>query len=572
MKFFLLLIFLLILPVVYSNEYHIPLLAVKETTEGFVGSRADLTLEIQEGNGRIFLDTYPLTKLDTQMSTRFAKSISCDNVEKDCNDYDFIYTIKANSVIVGGPSAGAATTLLTISALEQLNLRDDIAITGTINSGGIIGPVGGVKEKIDAALDNGIKTVLIPHGENIEVNNSNNTENISLIEYGLREGIEIIEVTTIEEALTIATGKIIIKENKTLQRSETYIKTMKLVSEDLCKRTIELKNNLAKKTLNEEERNTFENAVNLTKRKEEAIKNEKYYSAASYCFGANTKLSYLDMLTSNITIKDEIKSTKSKIKKAEDIIDKKSIKTITDLETYMIVKERLIEAEENLNKIEEQNNQTDKIYYLSYSIERLNSAISWSAFFNTGEKEFMMNKEELQRSCIDKISEAEERYEYLGLLLEMEFDSTKREIELAKLDLENQNYELCLFKASKAKANSDVILSMMGIEESKLSEVNEKRLEIIKQNIIEEQEKGNFPVVGYSYYEYANDLKDRDIYSSMLFAEYSLELSNLDMYFKEEQKNIKLNIEISEALILLIVFIAGILTGIKIDRVYNKKS
>tara|TARA_Y100000310_G_scaffold345548_1_gene466386 strand:- start:4175 stop:5887 length:1713 start_codon:yes stop_codon:yes gene_type:complete len=568
MKYFLILIILLLLPIVSAQEYHIPLLAVKETEEGFEGSRADLTLEIQEGKGRIFLDTYPLTKLDTQMSTRFAKEISCTHTEKNCNNYDFIYTIKSNSIIVGGPSAGAATTLLTITALENLNLRDDIAITGTINSGGLIGPVGGVKEKIDAALDNGIKTVLIPHGENIEVNISNKT--LTIIEYGEQEGIEIIEVVTIEEALAIATDKIIIKSNKTLERDETYLKTMKLVSEDLCKRTIELKNILIERKLNKEQQETFEQVVNLTKRKDAAMQNEKYYSAASYCFGANTKLSYLDMLTKNITIEDEIANTESKIKKAEEIIDNKNIKTITDLETYMIVKERLIEAEDNINQIEEQDNITDKIYYLSYAIERLNSAISWSAFFDTGEKEFIMNKKELQRSCIEKISEAEERYEYISLLLEMEFESTKKEIDLARLDLENNDYELCLFKASKAKANSDVILSMFGVEESNLYDFNEKKLEVIKQNIIEEQEKGNFPVVGYSYYEYANDLKDKDIYSSMLFAEYGLELSNLDMYFEEEKSNPKINIEINEALLLLIVFIAGILTGMKINSFYNK--
>ena len=132
MKLIFFLLIILFLPFVYASE--IPLLAVKQTQEGFVGSSANLQLEIKDGDGRVFLDTYPLTKLDTQMSTRFAKEIACKDLE--CNNKDFIYTIKSDSVIVGGPSAGAAITLLTIAELENLDIKKGVSITGTINSGG----------------------------------------------------------------------------------------------------------------------------------------------------------------------------------------------------------------------------------------------------------------------------------------------------------------------------------------------------------------------------------------------------------------------------------------------------
>src|SRR4030042_1424297 len=78
------------------------------------------------------------------------KDIACSYLDKDCLKYDFIYTIKAGSPIIAGPSAGGAITLLTISLLEGFELDEGISITGTINSGGIIGSVGGIKEKIDA--------------------------------------------------------------------------------------------------------------------------------------------------------------------------------------------------------------------------------------------------------------------------------------------------------------------------------------------------------------------------------------------------------------------------------------
>ena len=56
---------------------HLTLLAVQETPNGtYVGSTADLYLELRDGTGRVFLDTSPLTKVDTQISTRYAKEYS----------------------------------------------------------------------------------------------------------------------------------------------------------------------------------------------------------------------------------------------------------------------------------------------------------------------------------------------------------------------------------------------------------------------------------------------------------------------------------------------------------------
>ena len=133
------------------------LLAVKETDNGYEGAVADLYLEIKEGSGRVFPDTFPLTKVDTQISTRFAKDIACSYLNKDCSGYDFIYTIMADSPIIAGPSAGGAITLLTLSLLDDFKLDEKTGITGTINSGGLIGPVGGIKEKINAAKNIGLE-------------------------------------------------------------------------------------------------------------------------------------------------------------------------------------------------------------------------------------------------------------------------------------------------------------------------------------------------------------------------------------------------------------------------------
>jgi len=141
------------------------LLAVKETETGYEGGVADLYLEIKPGSGRVFLETFPLTRTDTQMSTRFAKAIACDVLEMDCDDIDFFYTITADSAIIAGPSAGASIAVLTVAMLENIDVNENYAITGTINSGGLIGPVGGLKAKVEVAKKTGLKKVFIPEGE-----------------------------------------------------------------------------------------------------------------------------------------------------------------------------------------------------------------------------------------------------------------------------------------------------------------------------------------------------------------------------------------------------------------------
>ena len=64
-----------------------------------------------------------------------------------------------------GPSAGAAMTTAFVSALTGIPVRADVAMTGEITLRGEVTAIGGLKEKLLAALRGGIKTVLIPRGE-----------------------------------------------------------------------------------------------------------------------------------------------------------------------------------------------------------------------------------------------------------------------------------------------------------------------------------------------------------------------------------------------------------------------
>lgn len=563
-KIILIAIFLLLIPFAAAKQGSIKLLAVSEKDRGYFGSIADLSLEIVEGRGRVFIESFPLSKLDTQITTRFAKQIACNYLSIDCSGYDFFYTISAKSAIVGGPSAGAATSILTIALLEGLELDESTAITGTINSGDLIGPVGGLKQKIDAAASERITKVLIPFGESFT---SEEGEKIDLYEYAESKNITLIEVSDLDEAIYEFTGEELEKIDLNFEISEDYTNTMKLLADRLCKRSQAVISGLlnytykSAKVLSEESLDLELQASNLTKNAEEALEQGFYYSAASFCYGAAVKYTEMYLKEKNLTFYElnasaKLNSEALEIFNAE--IESREINTITDLEAYMIVKQRISEAEENLDKAERAvalSDREDAEFYLANAIERINSAYSWSEFFGKPGMEILLDREALKKSCIEKISEAEERYEYVSLFFS-DMEDIKSEILQAYEELNNEKYALCLFKASIAKANADVILSTVNIEPDNIIILLAQKLDSAKKVISKQSKRGIFPIFGYSYYEYATSLKPKDMRQALVYAEYAIELSNLEMYFEKTEVKFHLNYE------LVWFFVLGFIAGI----------
>jgi len=537
-----------------ADRGHLRLLAVTEIENGtYQGGTADLYLEIKEGSGRVFLETFPLTKTDTQMSTRFAKAIACDFVDRDCSNVDFFYTITANSPIIAGPSAGSSIAALTAAMLEGREVDESAAATGTINSGGITGPVGGLKEKIEAASVSGIKKVMIPSGEPLKENN----KTINLTELSEKLGIIIIETSTIDDVVYEFTGYRKKTESKDIDVNKEYSSKMMGLASELCERSGNLTVNLDMEI--EKIKNNFsvnpeginftaerEEVLNLTKKGDESFEKEEYYSSASYCFGANAQLTYLLMSLKNISEAEHISSANGIIKKSNELnkkIDEMEKKTLTDLETYTMVKERVDEAREIAKKSIELLNGTgpaanftktsSKITSgsLAYAEERYNSAVAWSKFFGNNGKQLNLDKNVIRKSCQDKISEVEERVEYVELYIPNTQNNVMKEINDAYNDLSSGNYELCLFKASKAKAEVDAVISVFGVDLEHFRGVLDSKLSVVKENLAKQAEKGVFSIVGYSYYEYAKSLRDANTISALIYSEYALELGNLDIYF-----------------------------------------
>ena len=92
----------------------------------------------------------------------------------------------------------------------------------------------------------------------------------------------------------------------------------------------------------------------------------------------------------------------------------------------------------------------------------------------------------------------------------------------------NNQYEECLFKASLAKAEANAFLSIIGVSSERLKSIVSRKLNAAKEEISKEE---SFPILAYSYYEYANTLLEDQPATALTYAEYALELANLDIYF-----------------------------------------
>lgn len=136
---------------------------VPAVTDSGRGQIINISLEVKRGDGTAFIGTQPIVGGMTQNSGHEAMRVATRIAGYDESTCDVMFKIGTKDLdSIDGPSAGAAMTLLILSALKNENIRHDFTITGTIESNGAVGPVGGVPEKAQAAADAGMKLFITP--------------------------------------------------------------------------------------------------------------------------------------------------------------------------------------------------------------------------------------------------------------------------------------------------------------------------------------------------------------------------------------------------------------------------
>jgi ATP-dependent Lon protease len=106
--------------------------------------------------------------------------------------HDFHLHIPEGSVPKDGPSAGITMATALYSAITGKKVRADVAMTGEITLRGRVLPIGGLKEKVLAAKNAGIKKVLVP---------VQNTKDIEELDEEITKGLRIVYVSHMDEVL-----------------------------------------------------------------------------------------------------------------------------------------------------------------------------------------------------------------------------------------------------------------------------------------------------------------------------------------------------------------------------------
>ena len=111
---------------------------------------------------------------------------------------DFHVHVPEGATPKDGPSAGIAMVTSIVSALSNIPVKRDVAMTGEVTLRGRVLPIGGLKEKLLAALRGGIKTAIIP---------SENEKDLKEIPQNVKDALKIIPVTNVDEVLKISLTK-----------------------------------------------------------------------------------------------------------------------------------------------------------------------------------------------------------------------------------------------------------------------------------------------------------------------------------------------------------------------------
>ncbi|MEF8880053.1 MAG: S16 family serine protease [Candidatus Thermoplasmatota archaeon] len=549
--------------------------AVAKTSDGYKGVMSTITVTVQSnGSGRVFVETLPLAQVDMQGSARLAVKVASTLIRRDKNcsvnpdNYDYFFVVRTSAPIIGGPSAGAIMTVATYSLLKNRGMDNRTVMTGMINPDGSVGPVGGLTHKIDAAASVGANRFLISKGqmtykETIRETESKNgwvrtvvkTVEKNLSNYAEKNyGMEVLEVTTVSEAIEYFTGIKFSKDGgKGCIKPMLYNESMSFLSTEIQGEANNLYKNasvLFNKTKTEipssyyksqdyrgQIEDNLKSAKDLLKDSKKLHSNKEYYSSLTKSFQSliYSRFVYYGCNYFNKSegergsyITNLINETNSFFEKKSKIAKNAEINGLASLQTVGAAQKRVSRADGFINNAAESYENgypLNSLYYLAQAKERSKSVKWWVNISYYYDDTTSINQSDIEDLALDYISDAQHAITYANLLLnEMGAGSksmsylsnnqgtgAKTLLENARND-KNKGYPAAaLFEALEALVKANLAIEIAGIEEDELREdIIRSRIERAKENaklsISSGWQQGIEPVLATSYYEYATTL------------------------------------------------------------------
>ena len=193
-----------------KERYHVNL-ANKEDEVGVVrglawtsvgGDTLEIEVNVMPGKGEIQLTGQlgDVMKESARTGISYIRSVSKEyGIEADFfRKHDIHIHIPEGAVPKDGPSAGITMATAIVSAAAARKARADVAMTGEITLRGRVLPIGGLKEKLLAAKNAGIRTVLLPE---------KNRADVEEIAKEIKKGMELVYVESMKEVHQVALGK-----------------------------------------------------------------------------------------------------------------------------------------------------------------------------------------------------------------------------------------------------------------------------------------------------------------------------------------------------------------------------
>ena len=538
--------------------------AVSRTASGqLVGVVTDFVITVAPGSGHVYVETWPLAEVDMQASARLAAQVAGKVTGIDMSKYDVFIQIKADSPIIGGPSAGGTMTVGIIAALEGWSVNPEVMMTGMINPDGTIGPVGGILEKAAAAHEAGVKLFLIPQGQRIQyvqqtekkeiggiVEIHSQTEKVDVVQYAKdRWGLQVVEVSDIYQAVYYFTGHQLPKPQapsyvnidtsflkddalKDYQNTTTYyqevLKELKESNVDYTTYTT-LKQALDQAGL----------ALNQSK---EAMDNSMYYTALSKDFQARIIIRHVQWYLSTNTADDVeklLQNVNSEINSSERDVSNVTIRGITMLQAVAAAQERVEQAKSALQsawKYYYSQEYWDAIGEAAYAYERAKTAVFWANLGKRFASGSVISNELIKTTARDYIDESSLIATYIESMYGNTAGELTQNINQAEQYYEDGKYSAALFTAMEARVQGQVFLDTLGIDnwtvlEDKLAMMRESA----RTAIGIAQASGVKPLLAIAYYEFAESYEKsaqksqdiQDLQTAMIFYQYARETAGL---------------------------------------------